>query len=147
MPPWPDNFTPKELPIEPYLIGTPTPAPPNEQGWKDTVLALPSTVTRIRVRFAQQEGSPFPFDATQGPGFVWHCHILDHEDNEMMRPYKLVSAGPESQNTPILIVAAVIVVAVVIVFIFLLLRRRWLKRKKANMERWKEITKSAQATK
>ena len=21
-----------------------------------------------------------------GPGYVWHCHILDHEDNEMMRP-------------------------------------------------------------
>jgi spore coat protein A len=147
VPPWPDNFTPKELPIEPYLIGTPTPAPPNEQGWKDTVLALPFTVTRIRVRFAQQDGSPFSFDATQGPGFVWHCHILDHEDNEMMRPYKLISASSESQNTPILIVAAVIVVAVVVVVIFLLLRRRWLKRRKANMERWKEITKSAQATK
>ena len=24
-----------------------------------------------------------------GPGYVWHCHILDHEDNEMMRPYKV----------------------------------------------------------
>ena len=29
------NFIPKELPIEPYLLGTPTPAPPNEQGWKE----------------------------------------------------------------------------------------------------------------
>ncbi|WP_280671597.1 MULTISPECIES: multicopper oxidase domain-containing protein [unclassified Kitasatospora] len=29
----------------------------------------------------------FPFDPTEGPGYVWHCHIIDHEDNEMMRPY------------------------------------------------------------
>jgi len=30
----------------------------------------------------------FPFDPTaSGPGYAWHCHILDHEDNEMMRPY------------------------------------------------------------
>jgi FtsP/CotA-like multicopper oxidase with cupredoxin domain len=29
----------------------------------------------------------YPFDPTQGPGYVWHCHILEHEDNEMMRPY------------------------------------------------------------
>jgi hypothetical protein len=29
----------------------------------------------------------FPFDPADGPGYVWHCHIIDHEDNEMMRPY------------------------------------------------------------
>jgi FtsP/CotA-like multicopper oxidase with cupredoxin domain len=29
----------------------------------------------------------FSFDPTTPPGYVWHCHILDHEDNEMMRPY------------------------------------------------------------
>jgi len=28
----------------------------------------------------------FPFDPNGGHGFVWHCHIIDHEDNEMMRP-------------------------------------------------------------
>jgi spore coat protein A len=31
----------------------------------------------------------FPFDPTKGPGYVWHYHIVDHEDNEMMRPYKV----------------------------------------------------------
>jgi FtsP/CotA-like multicopper oxidase with cupredoxin domain len=42
----------------------------------------------IKVRFAPIDGSEeYPFDATYGPGYVWHCHILDHEDNEMMRPY------------------------------------------------------------
>jgi cobalamin biosynthesis Mg chelatase CobN len=58
----------------------------------------PGEVTTIRVRFTAQDGSPFTFDATQGPGYVWHCHIIDHEDNEMMRPYKVVSA--QSGTTP-----------------------------------------------
>ena len=51
--------------------------------------------TRLAVRWAPQDvaaGStragvdPFPFDPTNGPGYVEHCHILDHEDNEFMRP-------------------------------------------------------------
>jgi spore coat protein A len=139
-PPWPNNFIPEELPIESYLLGVPTPAPPNEQGWKDTVLANPFTVTVIRVRFAQQDGSPFSFDATQGPGYVWHCHILDHEDNEMMRPYRLISASPESPNTIILVVSIIVVISIIVVAVlFLLIRSKRLKRKKANTENWSEI--------
>jgi hypothetical protein len=53
----------------------------------------PGEVTTIRVRFTQQDGSPYPFDATAGPGYVWHCHIIDHEDNEMMRPYMVIPSG------------------------------------------------------
>lgn len=87
------------VPIEPYLTGPPIPPDPNEQGWKDTVRMNPGEVTRIRVRFAPQDVSVgaakpgvnlYPFDPTFGPGYVWHCHILDHEDNEMMRPYRVV---------------------------------------------------------
>jgi len=57
-------------------------------------------VTRIRIRFAPQETkesdlfpgkNAFPFDPTKGPGYVWHCHILDHEDNDMMRPMAIVN--------------------------------------------------------
>jgi spore coat protein A, manganese oxidase len=53
-------------------------------------------VTRIAVRFAPLDrpivgttsgNNYYTFDPTVGPGYVWHCHILDHEDNEMMRPY------------------------------------------------------------
>ena len=92
-------------PIVPYLIAGTESAPlPEERGWKDTVKAYPGQVTRLAVRFTQQDGSPFPFDATGtlmfsynkenhldgGPGYVWHCHMIDHEDNEMMRPFKLV---------------------------------------------------------
>jgi spore coat protein A, manganese oxidase len=81
----------KELDYHPYLKGNPVYPAPNEMGWKDTIQATDEMVTTIRVRFAPIDGSPsYPFDATVGPGYDWHCHIIDHEDNEMMRPYKLV---------------------------------------------------------
>lgn len=136
VPPWPTNFIPKELPIEPYLLGASTPAPPNEQGWKDTVLVYPFTVTVIRARWASQDGSPFPFDATQGPGYVWHCHILDHEDNEMMRPYKVTSEGLGFPNTLIYIPSIVLATSLIVVTVlFLFIRRKKLKRIKANAEK------------
>jgi FtsP/CotA-like multicopper oxidase with cupredoxin domain len=81
-------------PIDGYLQGPPRPPDPNELGWKDTVRMNPGEVTRILVRFApvgSAEVTPYPFDATAEPGYVWHCHILEHEDNEMMRPYKVVA--------------------------------------------------------
>jgi FtsP/CotA-like multicopper oxidase with cupredoxin domain len=83
------------VPVGPYLKGKPTPADANERGWKDTYRMNPGEVTRILVRFAPQDESPaFAFDATAEPGYVWHCHILEHEENDMMRPYRLVAAGP-----------------------------------------------------
>ncbi|MBP1929527.1 FtsP/CotA-like multicopper oxidase with cupredoxin domain [Methanolinea mesophila] len=76
------------IPVDPtpYLTGTATPPRVSEIGWKDTIQMNPGQVTKIRVRWAQQTGTPYPFDVTTGE-YVWHCHILDHEDNEMMRPY------------------------------------------------------------
>jgi spore coat protein A len=50
-----------------------------ESGWKDTIRADPGMVTRIIV----------PFEGYSGR-YVWHCHILEHEDNEMMRPYEVL---------------------------------------------------------
>jgi spore coat protein A len=56
-----------------------------EDGWKDTVIAYPGQVTRVRAQFTN-------------PGqFVWHCHIVEHEDNEMMRPYRV---GPVQPGQP-----------------------------------------------
>ncbi len=127
IPPWPSNFTPKELPVEPYLIGDPRPAAPNEQGWKDTVLVPPFTVTNIRVRFAPQDGSSFTFDPTQGPGYVWHCHILDHEDNEMMRPYKLVSATQGGSDTTILAVSTILLIVIIVAAALLLRSKRFMR--------------------
>jgi spore coat protein A len=57
------------------------PPDPSEAGWKDTVRADPGMVTRIIAKF---EGFP--------GRYVWHCHILEHEDNEMMRPFDVVAA-------------------------------------------------------
>jgi spore coat protein A len=57
-------------------------ASPEEAGWKDTVRAERGEVTRIIVPFAGYTGR-----------YVWHCHLLEHEDNEMMRPFEVV-AGP-----------------------------------------------------
>ena len=51
----------------------------NEMGWKDTARVNAKTVTRIIVPFVGYPGR-----------YVWHCHILEHEDNEMMRPYEVV---------------------------------------------------------
>jgi FtsP/CotA-like multicopper oxidase with cupredoxin domain len=67
------------------LAGDPTPRESWENGWKDTVIAYPGQVTRLRLRFTH-------------PGqFVWHCHIVEHEDNEMMRPYRI---GPPQPGQP-----------------------------------------------
>ena len=124
VPPWPLNYVPRELPIEPYLIGNPAPPAPNEQGWKDTILVHISEVVIVRIRFSSQDGSPFPFDATQGPGYVWHCHLIEHEDNEMMRPYKLISANQGYSMESILVISAIIVAAIIVAAILLLLYRR-----------------------
>lgn len=84
------EYTP--VPLGPYLKGKPTPADPNERGWKDTYRVNPGEVARFLIRFAPQDESPsFAFDATAEPGYVWHCHILEHEENDMMRPYKLLA--------------------------------------------------------
>jgi FtsP/CotA-like multicopper oxidase with cupredoxin domain len=67
-------------PVQP--VGDPTPPESWENGWKDTVIAYPGQVTRLRLRFTN-------------PGqFVWHCHIVEHEDNEMMRPYRIGDPQP-----------------------------------------------------
>ncbi len=82
--------------VTPFLQGTAQKPQPWEVGWKDTFKMFPGQVTRIVVRFAPQDTNiqaaksgknSFKFDPTVGPGYVWHCHIVDHEDNEMMRPY------------------------------------------------------------
>ncbi|HEU5205963.1 MAG TPA: multicopper oxidase [Candidatus Limnocylindrales bacterium] len=67
------------------LVGDPRPPEAWESGVKDTVIAYPGEVTRIKARF-------------DTPGqFVWHCHIVEHEDNEMMRPYRI---GPVQPGQP-----------------------------------------------
>jgi spore coat protein A, manganese oxidase len=91
----------QNLNLNNYLSNAQTPIQPNEQCWKDTVNVNAGEALTIRVRFAQQDGSSFPFDATAGPGYVWHCHLLEHEDNEMMRPYKVTQTTASSIAVPL----------------------------------------------
>jgi FtsP/CotA-like multicopper oxidase with cupredoxin domain len=58
-----------------YITGQPIAPEPWEAGWKETVIANPGEITRIISKF------------DIAGLYVWHCHILEHEDNEMMRPY------------------------------------------------------------
>lgn len=59
---------------------------PWETGWKDTVVVYPGELTRVKARF------------DIAGLFVWHCHILEHEDNEMMRPFRV---GPAPMASPV----------------------------------------------
>lgn len=69
----PDN------PSQPLVIGDRIPSAPNERGWKDTVRVDPGMVTRIIARFGPYTGI-----------YPWHCHMLEHEDYDMMRPYEVL---------------------------------------------------------
>ena len=71
--------------------GPAVPAPPNENGRKDTVQAHPGQVTRIRARFElPDEGTIVLPPGVANPQYVWHCHILEHEENDMMRAFEVV---------------------------------------------------------
>lgn len=70
---------------------TPQAPEPWETGYKDTVIVYPYQVTRVRALF-------------KTPGqYAWHCHIVEHEDNEMMRPYRV---GPVQPGQPGFVLAA-----------------------------------------
>jgi spore coat protein A len=61
------------------LIGSPRPPAANEVGWKDTAVVNPRDVLTMLVRFDGYTGR-----------YVFHCHMLEHEDNDMMRPYEVI---------------------------------------------------------
>jgi spore coat protein A len=66
---------------EPYYTGSLRPPEPWERGWRDTVMAHPGEVTIIRARF------DLPSTASGPQSYVHHCHIVEHEDNDMMRAF------------------------------------------------------------
>ncbi|WP_233523335.1 multicopper oxidase family protein [Dyella solisilvae] len=60
--------------------GPAQPPPPHEAGWKDTAQVYPGMVTRYIIRFEGYTGR-----------YVWHCHLLEHASNEMMRPFEVIA--------------------------------------------------------
>ena len=77
------KFDPDQLRFEGTMrhVGDPVPPTSAEMGWKDTVQAYPASITRIIVKFEGYAGR-----------YVWHCHVLEHAANEMMRPFEVLAA-------------------------------------------------------
>ena len=81
---------------QPAFLGAPTVPEPIEQGWKETIRANPDECVTVLVDIPATEGlaprgveipvSPRTGDAE----YVWHCHILEHEEHDMMRPLIVV---------------------------------------------------------
>ena len=70
--------------------GNPQPPLAEENGWKDTAMVGPNEILRVIVRFEDYKGK-----------YAYHCHILEHEDHEMMRQFQTVSAAtPRSTRRP-----------------------------------------------
>ena len=67
--------------------GTDEPAP-NERVGKDTVRVDPHETVRILVEFGDFPGQ-----------FPWHCHVLEHEDHEMMRPFEVVTGAADGDDS------------------------------------------------
>jgi spore coat protein A len=69
------------------FVGLIRPPAENEAGWKDTAVVNPGDVLTILVRFEGYTGR-----------YVFHCHMLEHEDNDMMRPYEVVPVDAEASK-------------------------------------------------
>lgn len=70
------------------LTGTPADPDLSEQGWEDTFNINPGEVVRLITRPYDQPGT-----------FVWHCHVLSHEDNAMMRPFNVVASSEATSSS------------------------------------------------
>jgi spore coat protein A len=69
----------------PFAIGPMEPPDPTERGFKDTVKVNPGYFTTVRSRYELPDGVTTP------QTYVYHCHILEHEDNDMMRPFTVIA--------------------------------------------------------
>ncbi len=70
--------------------GNPQPPGAEERGWKDTAMVAPNEILRVIARFEDYKGK-----------YAYHCHILEHEDHEMMRQFQTVSCGDGEVDAPV----------------------------------------------
>ena len=77
------NGVPGGVDPTPFATGPMLPPDPTERGFKDTVKANPGYFTTVRAKY------DLPTGVTTPQTYVYHCHILEHEDNDMMRPFKV----------------------------------------------------------
>jgi spore coat protein A len=78
------NGVPGGIDPTPFATGPMQPPDPTERGFKDTVKANPGEFTTIRAKYDLPTGVSAP------QTYVYHCHILEHEDNDMMRPFTVI---------------------------------------------------------
>jgi spore coat protein A, manganese oxidase len=78
------NGVPGGIDPTPFATGPMEPPDPTERGFKDTVKANPGQFTTIRAQYDLPNGVSAP------QTYVYHCHMVEHEDNDMMRPYTVV---------------------------------------------------------
>ena len=78
------NGVPGGIDPAPYATGPMEPPDPTERGFKDTVKANPGYFTTVRAKYELPDG------VTSPQSYVYHCHILEHEDNDMMRPFTVM---------------------------------------------------------
>ena len=79
------NGVPGGIDPTPFATGPMVGPDPEERGFKDTVKVNPGTFTTIRAKFDLPAGVTAPQD------YVYHCHIVEHEDNDMMRPFTVTA--------------------------------------------------------
>lgn len=75
---------PKHMDPRMYQIGSEVQPKANQKVFRDVIDAHPDMVTVVRIKFSHNNGQPFGFPVA-GSRYVWHCHMLEHEDNEMMK--------------------------------------------------------------
>ena len=78
------NGVPGGIDPTPFVTGPMLPPDPTERGFKETVKANPGQLTTIRAKY------DLPAGVTAPQTYVYHCHIVEHEDNDMMRPLTVV---------------------------------------------------------
>jgi spore coat protein A, manganese oxidase len=109
------NPVPPAIPRDPatkpvlanFLLGAPILPLGDEKGWKDTVKVYPGQVARVRMQFAVPDEPGTPGASTLAgtntilpAQYVFHCHILEHEENEMMRPFVVKDRGGNMGTHP-----------------------------------------------
>ncbi|ERH09855.1 MAG: putative multicopper oxidase [halophilic archaeon J07HX64] len=93
------DYDPADDSIDPETLRDPE---PSERGWNDVVSVDPGDVAHLLVHFGEYDGL---FNDQTGR-YMWHCHMLEHEDHDMMRPMEVLpssdddtSAGQQDHDT------------------------------------------------
>ncbi|MFC4987901.1 multicopper oxidase family protein [Saliphagus infecundisoli] len=86
-----DDYDPAEDGVDPKALGGPE---PYERGWNDVVSVHPREVVHVAVHFGAHDG----LFTDQTGEYMWHCHMIEHEDHDMMRPFRVLPKSESGQD-------------------------------------------------